>query len=305
MKRLPKTFVIGLCVIIALLVVIFGINYLKGVNMFKGSNYYYASYTNVAGLAQSAPVTINGYKVGLVREIEYEYDNPGHVRVELSLDKSLRLTQGTKAILVSDMLGTASIALQMGSGKDFIEVGSQLIGEGAPGLMDNVSQNLLPGITAMLPKIDSLLTAITTVAANPAINSSVEHLNGTLANLEIASAQLNSLMRSMPGIVKDAGATMTNVRSMSSNLTTVSNDLTAVSSQLKTMPIDRTMENIKEASESLNKLLQALNKPESSLGLMLNDPQLYNNLTNTSAALNSLLRDIQDNPKRYISIKLF
>ena len=95
MKRLPKTFVIGLCVIIALLIVIFGINYLKGINMFKGANYYYASYTNVAGLAQSAPVTINGYKVGLVREIEYEYDNPGHIKVELSLDKSLRLTKGT------------------------------------------------------------------------------------------------------------------------------------------------------------------------------------------------------------------
>ncbi len=305
MKRLPKTFVIGLCVIIALMVVVFGINYLKGINMFKGANYYYASYTNVAGLAQSAPVTINGYKVGLVREVEYQYDNPGHVRVELSLDKSLHLTKGTKAIIVSDMLGTASIELVMGPGNDFLEVGSELTGESAPGLMDNVAQNLLPGITSMIPKIDSLLTAITAVAANPAVGASLEHLNGTLANLETTSAQLNTLMRSMPGIVNDAGATMTNVRSMSTNLNTISGDLTAVSSQLKTMPLSQTMDNVMQASEALNKILQNLNNPNSSLGLLLNDRQLYTNLSNASASLDSLLIDVQRNPKRYISIKLF
>jgi len=305
MKRLPKTFVIGLCVIIALLIVIFGINYLKGINMFKGANYYYASYTNVAGLAQSAPVTINGYKVGLVREIEYEYDNPGHIKVELSLDKSLRLTKGTKAMLVTDMLGTSSIAIVMGPGKEYIEVGSQLSGEGAPGLMDNVSQNLLPGITAMIPKIDSLLTAVTAVAANPSVGTSIEHLNGTLANLETTSAQLNTLMRSMPRIVNDAGTTMSNVRSMSSNLSTISGDLTSLSSQLKTMPVGATMENVRQASEALNMILQKMNSGDSSLGLLLNDRRLYNNLSNASASLDSLLIDVQKNPKRYISIKLF
>ena len=76
MKKISKELIIGLSVIIALLILFFGINYLKGINLFKASNYYYASYTDVAGLAQSAPVTVNGFKVGLVREVEYEYDNP-------------------------------------------------------------------------------------------------------------------------------------------------------------------------------------------------------------------------------------
>lgn len=305
MKRLPKTFVIGLCVIIALLVVIFGINYLKGINMFKAANYYYASYTNVAGLTQSAPVTINGYKVGLVRDIQYEYDNPGHIKVELSLDKELKLTKGTSAILVTDMLGTSSIELVMGPGKEFIEIGSELQGKGAPGLMENVTADLLPGITAMLPKIDSLLTALTAVAANPAIGTSIEHLNGTMTNLETASAQLNTLMRSMPSIVKDAGVTMTNVRSMSGNLSTISNDLTSVSAQLRNMPLDATMQNVMQASKSLNEILANLNNPNSSMGQLLNDKKLYDNLSNASASLDSLLIDVRKNPKRYISIKLF
>lgn len=305
MKKLPKTFVIGLCVIIALLVMVFGINFLKGVNMFKASNYYYASYTNVAGLSLSAPVTINGYKVGLVREIQYAYDNPGHIKIELSLDKELRLTKGTKAILVTDMLGTSSIELVMGPEKSYLEVGSELIGQGASGLMDNVTKDLLPGITAMIPKIDSLLTALTAVASNPAIGTSLDHLNATLVHMEGASKQLNALMASMPGIVNDAGATMTNVRSMSTNLNTISNDLTEVSGTLKTLPLDATMQNVLEASKSLNEVLANIDNPNSSLGALLNDRQLYNNLSNASASLDSLLIDVKKNPKRYISLKLF
>ncbi len=305
MKRLPKTFVIGLCVIIALLVLVFGINFLKGVNLFKAANYYYASYTNVAGLNLSAPVTINGYKVGLVRDIQYAYDNPGHIKVELSLDKELHLTRGTKAMLVTDMLGTASIELVMGRDPQMLEVGSELIGQTSSGLMDNVSQDLLPGITAMIPKIDSLLVALTEVASNPAIGTSLDHLNATLVNLESASGQLNGLMRSMPGIVSDAGVTMGNVKSMSSNLNVISNDLTSVSNTLKGMPLDATMNNVLEASRSLNEVLANLNNPNSSMGLLLNDRQLYQNLSNASASLDSLLIDVKKNPKRYISLKLF
>ena len=305
MKRLPKTFVIGLCVIIALLVLVFGINFLKGVNLFKAANYYYASYTNVAGLNLSAPVTINGYKVGLVRDIQYAYDNPGHIKVELSLDKELHLTRGTKAMLVTDMLGTASIELVMGRDPQMLEVGSELIGQTSSGLMDNVSQDLLPGITAMIPKIDSLLVALTEVASNPAIGTSLDHLNATLVNLESASGQLNGLMRSMPGSVSDAGVTMGNVKSMSSNLNVISNDLTSVSNTLKGMPLDATMNNVLEASRSLNEVLANLNNPNSSMGLLLNDRQLYQNLSNASASLDSLLIDVKKNPKRYISLKLF
>ncbi|MDE6174658.1 MAG: MlaD family protein, partial [Duncaniella sp.] len=122
MKKIrTKEFIIGGSVLLSLLILFFGIDYLKGINIFKSANYYYASYTNVTGLAQSAPVTLNGFKVGLVREISYEYDNPGHVLVELSLDKQLKLPVGTKAAIVTDMLGTSSVELRMAAGKDFYE----------------------------------------------------------------------------------------------------------------------------------------------------------------------------------------
>ena len=99
MKRYSKELIIGLSVLIAALVLVFGIDYLKGINVFKAANYYYVSYENVNGLTVSSPVTINGYKVGQVRDIAYEYDNPGHVLVEISLDKQPKVPSGSKAVI--------------------------------------------------------------------------------------------------------------------------------------------------------------------------------------------------------------
>lgn len=303
-KIFTKEFTIGLSVVIALLVLFFGINYLKGINIFHPTNYYYVSYTNVAGLSQSAPVTINGFKVGLVREIEYEYDNPGHVRVELSLDQALRIPRGSKAVLVTDMLGTSSIELRLNTGNQFHDIGEKLIGENSTGLMSSITTDVMPGIASIIPKVDSLLVAITTIATDSALINSVHRLDRIMANLESSSTQLNKVMNTMPGIAGDAGTVMKNFTKVSSDFTTISSDLAVVSTELKQMPIDSTMANIRTLSIQLNDLMRKINSPNSSAGMLLNDTQLYNNLNNASASLDSLLKDVKKNPKRYISIKL-
>lgn len=110
-----KELLIGVLVVVALLVLFFGINFLKGVNLFKASNYYYATYNDVAGLATSAPVTLNGYKVGIVRAIDYDYNRPGNVTVEMSVDKDLKIPKGSVATVSVDVLGTATIVLRLDS----------------------------------------------------------------------------------------------------------------------------------------------------------------------------------------------
>ncbi len=297
-KRFSKELIIGGLVLLALLILVFGINYLKGVNMFKRSNYYFATYTDVAGLAQSAPVTVNGFKVGLVREISYEYDNPGHIKVEMSLDRHLKLPRGTKAMLTTDMLGTSSIALEMAPGKDFHNVGDQLIGANASGLMSSVTNDIMPSITAILPKIDSILTSMTTIVSDPALLASVQRLDKIMANIETSSAQLNTTMKAMPRIAEDASGLMTDLK-------TISNDLTALSAKLREMPIDSTMNSVNSIAARLNTSMEKLNSKDSSLGLLLNDTGLYNNLNASAASLDSLLKDVKQNPKRYISIKVF
>lgn len=292
-----KEVLIGLIVLIAMAVLFVGIDFLKGINVFKAANYYYVSYDNVLGLAQSAPVTVNGFKVGLVRDISYEYDNPGHVLVELSLDRNLRVPKGSKAVLTTDLLGTASVALQLTNDKENYPVGSKLEGVVPKGMMDNVSENLLPGVAAILPKVDTLLTSINTLVSHPALVASVQRLDAMTANLEKSTRRLNALLATMPPITAD-------IKNITGNFNNVSADMAQISSTVREMPLDSLADNLAAISANMRQLTEQLNDPNSSLGLLMNDPKLYNNLNNTVSSLDSLFVDIKRNPKRYISIKL-
>ncbi len=295
--KIKKEITISICVIVALLLLFLGIDFLKGVNVFKPANYYTASYTNVNGLTVSAPVTLNGFKVGLVRSLEYQYDNPGHINVELSLDKELKLPVGSKAVIVCDMLGTATVQLELTDSKTFYNVGDEIEAETASGLMDKVSTDLMPGVANIFPKVDSLLTAINKMVSDPALAASVKRLDAITANLEATTASLNKSLQSLPTVMNNVGATADNVNKLTGNLA-------AVSDELKTLPLDSTLNNLHQTTENLRRLTEELNNPNSTLGLLMNDPQLYNNLNNTVKSLDSLFIDIKKSPKRYINIKL-
>lgn len=297
-KKFSKEFLIGLLVLVAGVALFFGINYLNGINVFKAANYYYVSYTNVSGLTVSSPVTLNGFQVGLVREIEYEYDNPGHVKVELSLDRQLNIPTGSTASIKLDMLGTASVELNFSDSKQYYKVGDTLEGVAMGGLVDNLSKDLMPGIVAILPKMDSIMSSVNKLISDPALLESVQRLSAITANLEKSTAQLSSMMNtSVPG-------TLDNVNALSANLNTISNDLAVLSGQLKDMPLDSTMRNVNAITANVNDLTSKMQDKNSSLGLLLNDTGLYDNLNNAAGSLDSLLIDVKKNPKRYISIKL-
>ena len=296
-KVFKKEVLIAVCVLSALAILVFGIDFLKGVNVFKATNYYYATYTDVQGLAISAPVTLSGYKVGQVRDITYEYDNPGHVRVEISLDKDLRLPKGSQAVLSSDLLGTASIQLALAPGKDFYDVGTEIPGVVPKGMMDNISDNLLPSVAAIVPKVDTLLTSINALVGDPAITASVNRLDAITSNIEKATATLNSILHTLPPITAD-------VKAITGNVSTVSEDLAVLSGRLRTVPVDSLMTTLGTTVQNLKTLTEQLNSPNSTLGQLMNNPSLYNNLNATVQSLDSLFTDIKAHPKRYISIKL-
>jgi len=291
-----KELAIGALVIVALAVLFFGIDFLKGINVFKAANYYYVQYTDVEGLAISAPVTLNGFKVGQVREIDYEYDNPGHVKVELSLDKKLQLPVGTKAVLATDLLGTASIALRPGDSAEKCNVGDMLEGVSDKGLMSSVG-SMMPSVEAIFPKIDTLLSNLNAITSDPALTSSVKRLDAITANLELATMRLSAVMASLPPVTRD-------VKNLTGNLDSISGDVAVLTSRLRQMPVDSISADLAATVANLQTLSEQLKNPDSSLGMLMNNPELYNNLNATVASLDSLFVDIKRNPKRYISIKL-
>lgn len=296
-KVFRKEVLIGLAVLIALAILVVGIDFLKGINIFKAANYYVATYTNVQGLAVSAPVSVNGFKVGQVREINYEYDNPGHVQVEISLNKSLKLPEGTQAVIKTDVLGTSTIELNMGHGSSYYNVGDEIEGVVASGMMDIVTDNILPAVGNIMPKIDSLLTSINKVVGDPALLQSMQRLDKITANVEIATNRLIQVMGTIPAIMND-------VKAISSNLSKSTDDITVLAERMRDLPIDSLASNIEAITANLRELTDQLNNPNSTIGKLTHDSALYNNLNSTISSLDSLFVDIKKNPKRYISIKL-
>ncbi len=293
-----KELIIGALVILALVILFFGINFLKGINLFKAANFYYAVYTDAAGLTQSAPVTINGYKIGLVREIHYDYTNPGHVVVEFSVDRALKIPEGSTAKISADLLGTASIVLDMNhSAAGFYAVGDTIPGETAKGMMDALSDNLMPAVNAIVPKVDTLLTSLNAVVANPALTTSLNRLDQITLDLQASLTALRGTMANLQPIAKD-------VKSITANVDSITGDLAQVSGQLRNAPVDSMINSLQATVDNLHALTNTLNDPNGTVGKLTADPALYNNLNAAAASLDSLLIDVKKNPKRYISIKL-
>lgn len=282
--------------LVALAILILGIDFLKGVNVFKPTNYYYASFENVEGLAVSSPVMLNGFKVGQVREMEYEFDNPGHVLVEMSLDSRLKVPQGSKAVLGTDILGTASIVLHLSKSATDHSVGDRLIGENSSSLLASAG-DMLPAVQQIFPKIDTLLTNLNAVVADPALTASVKRLDAISVNLQTTTQRLAAATAQLGPIAAD-------VKQITGNTSNITSDLAQLSGQMKNLPLDSLVADLQTTTANLRALSDELGKPNSTLGRLINDPSLYDNLNTTISSLDSLFVDIKKNPKRYISIKL-
>lgn len=294
MKKLfSKEFKIGLITIICALILFFGIDYLKGINIFKPDNYFYAKYKNVTGLAVSSPVFIDGFKVGLVRSIEYDYNDPGNVVVEMSLDKKLKVPAGSKALLKADLLGTATIDLQLNKyvGANH-SIGDTLIGSNDSGLMGTVTEKMLPQLETMLPKIDSILTGLNDIVANAKLKETFLQVNSMTAELEASSRSLNKMMK-------------TDVPVIVGNLKTITANFSEVSQEVKAINFAELINSVNATLANVHQLTEKMNSKDNTLGLLLNSDGVYQNLNNTLRHADSLMIDLKANPKRYVHFSVF
>lgn len=297
-KIVTKEFIIGICVLVALVVLFFGIDFLRGINLFQPTNFYHASYSNVAGLEIAAPVTIDGYKVGQVREINFDFNSPGEIDVVLALDEKLSLPIDSRAVIESGLMNGASIRIIMGKASEKIPIGGNVQTAVVPDLMSALSGGLMPAVENILPKVDSLLYNLNLLVSDPALLTSIQRLDAITSNVELATVGLNHTMNNqLPTVMNNAGKITT-------NLDTVVQNLAVLSAQLKAIPLQSTMANIDATTSNLVKFSDQLNDQNSTLGLLMNDPELYNKLNRVAADVDSLIVDIKRNPKRYISIKL-
>ena len=289
---MKKEVKIGLIGIAALAMLFFGINYLKGVQMLHASSYYYVEYTDINGLATSSPVFASGYKIGLVRDIQYNHANPGHVVVEVELDNDMNIPRGSKGELVSEMLGTVKMNL-------ILDLNSQSYcqpGDTMPGIVNNglmgVAEGIMPKVEQLMPKMDSILHSLNQLLANPALSATLENAEKLTANLDVTTRQLNHLMQN-------------DIPQITGRMTTIADNFSVISENLKNIDYAETFQKIDSTLYNVQLLTHKLNSKDNTVGLLFNDPTLYNNLSATTANAASLLEDLQAHPKRYVHFSLF
>lgn len=292
MKYITKEVRIGIAGIIALCILVYGINYLKGINMFKPASYFYVKFQNVNGLAKSSPVFADGVRVGIVRDIYYDYNQAENVIVEVELDTELRIPKGSSAELVTELMGGVKMNILLANNpREKYAVGDTIPGKLNNGMMESVAA-LMPQIERMLPKLDSIMTSLNTILADQSIPATLHSVEKMASNLESTSGQLKVLMsRDIP--------------QLTGKLNTLGDNFIAISENLKGIDYAHTFKEIEQTLANVKMITEKLNSKDNTVGLLLNDPQLYDNLNATTANAASLLEDLKAHPKRYVHFSLF
>lgn len=295
MAKISKEFKIGIAFLLAIFLLYYGISFLKGINILKPSNKYIVVFDDVSGLTISAPVTVNGFQVGLVSSMELDPNDPQRVIVYLNMKKDAKIPRNSKMVMDVSLLGTSSIIIEPGAyNEGYITPKDTIQGIRKKGMMDTAG-DLAPQLGVLLPKVDSILTGIQALIASPALTNTVTNLDQTMANLNSVTADLakasKQLNTTMNALNKDIPA-------ITGNLATTTNKINNLDLESTYQSLDATMKNIELLSAKLT-------TKDNSLGLLLNDRQLYDSINSTMNNASLLLKDVKENPKKYINVKVF
>jgi phospholipid/cholesterol/gamma-HCH transport system substrate-binding protein len=292
-KGFTKEAKIGIMTIIAISLLYLGINYLKGVNLFKPSNLYFVSFDNVKDVTISSPVFVEGFKIGLVRSISYDYSTTGKIKVEMSLDDEMRINKGSYVVINRSFLGGAELHLHLNKyTTEYLKSGETLEGRMGGDMIGTVQDSVLPALEGLLPKIDSILIGLQTLVNHPALSQSLDHIERTTDNLETSSRQLNQLLdKDIPVIISD--------------LKTVSHNFSGLSEDLKNLDLQTTIRSVNETLANLKLTTDKFNSDDNTLGLLLNDNSLYYSINGMMDNASMLLLDLKENPRRYVHFSLF
>jgi len=301
--RISREVKTAILVIVSLILIIFLFNYLKGQNLLDSSRKVYVIYDNVEGLGSSSSVTISGHTIGRVQEIKLAEDGSGKVKVLLSIEDDFEFSKNSKAQLYdTGLIGGKGISIIPAFDNAANAVsGDILVGSVKPGMMDLVGQTLTPlqeKIGSMLISADSLLTNINDVFDEPtksSLKSGIAELETTISSFKNTSVSINQLISNNKEKLE---STLTNVEDVSANLSKITDSIANAN-------LTKTINDLQATIGNFDKLLSSIDNGKGSIGKLLKDEGLYNNLEGASKQLEQLLQDMKLNPKRYVHFSLF
>ncbi|MGZ3873198.1 MAG: MlaD family protein [Mucilaginibacter sp.] len=301
---------IGALTAIAITVLILGYSFLKGNDVFSGSNKFYAVYKSVDGLSVSKPVLVNGFQIGRISKMKLLSN--GHTIVEFTVDRKYNVPSNTLAKLVStDLLGSKAIVFEYGNSNTYADDTDTLRAD----IQGSLSESLQPiqmKAERLITKLDSSLAAINKIL-NPNfqknVDRSFESIANSLQTLEGTTKKIDALVGNQTehinGILSNAETVSSNLKNSTAHITGITSNFEKVSNDIAAANIKQTLDNANKAMADLQDAISKINTNKGTLGLLLNDDKMYNNLNDASKNLNSLFIDLKAHPKRYVSFSVF
>ena len=289
---MKKEVKIGLAGIVALVLLFLGINFLKGVNLFTTNNTYYIRFDNAKGLSKSSTVYADGYNVGIVSSIIYDYDNPGQVLVEISTDRSLRIPKGSTATLDEAMLGGCTLNMKLATNlTEAYHPGDTIQGSDASGLMSKAA-DIMPQLEQVVAKVDTLVSTLNRIVADPNLPLILNNAGQITENLNKSTIQLNNILgKDIPQLARTFNTAGESVKALTENLNKID--------------LQQTLDSVNITIGSVHQMMEQMQSTDGTLGLLMRDPSLYNNLNHTVQSADSLVTDLKAHPKRYVHFSVF
>ena len=303
-----KEFKIGFFAIATIIALVFGVNYLKGINILNDNSDFYAVYENIGGLQVGSPVLVNGYKVGMVSNIDLLTEKNQNLLVTISLDKDFDMAKNTVCKIVNqDLMGTKGIALILGDTDELVRGGDTLISGIEGSLQDEVNAQILPlknKAEELIGSIDSVMMIVTAV-----LNKDTrDNLRNSLSSLDKTFELMSQTMLkvdSMVGINDDRiTKVVKNLESITNNLESSNSEIKTILTNFATLSDSLVQADIAAVLQNVSDITAKINNGEGSVGLLLKDDKIYANFEKSTRELASLLEDIKKNPSRYVNFSI-
>lgn len=299
---------IGIIITIAIAVTIWGLNFLKGRNVLKGVNTYYAIFEDVGGLEKNNKIFIKGYQVGQVSEIYFTEHGSRDLIVLLGIEKVYDIPLNSEAVLYdADLLGTKAIMLSLSESDQNHKPGDTVLCRIQYGLTARLEQQLLPvkdKAESLIVTIDSLMSALNYVFDR---NTS-EMLQASIHNLESSTSGIKNMLSDQGKLTSMIGhmeAITLNLKNHNEQLSSAMSNIESITDSIARSELKSTISNTNKTLAETHLILEKINQGEGTLGMLVNNDSLYHNLTSLSQELDLLLKDLQENPKKYINVSVF
>jgi len=313
--KLSRELRIGLLTVVTLSAFVWGFNFLKGKDLFNRQRTFYAVYDNVSGLMTANEVTINGLAVGQVSSMRFHPDFPEKVIVELSISNNVRVPKNSVARIYSSLLGTRGIQLVLGDSREDALSGDTLVSKMQASLQDEVNDMVQPIFRKaenMMNSMDTVLTVISEVfnkQTRDNLINTVESLKNTMASLENATQSVDTLMVSqkirLARIIGNVESITTNLKQNNESLSRIMTNAANISDTVAKANISKTMDKLNSSVDGLAQIVQKIERGQGTLGQLVNNDTMYNELESSSRELKLLIEDMKLHPERYLQFSVF